>query len=116
MIEEILKKLKDTEGVLAIVLTNKKGSLLYNISKLDIAPKILSGLTVSLTGLSDEILQELKMGKLKNTTLNGTIGRLIISSLNNGNILFVGIENTENREFIESVLSSTIEDLNKINY
>jgi len=88
MIEEILKKLKDTEGVLAIILTNKEGSLLYSISNLDISLEILSGLTASLAGLSDEILQELKMGKLKNIILNG----------------------------IESVLLNTIEDLNKTNY
>jgi len=116
MIEEILKKLKDTEGVLAIILTNKEGSLLYSISNLDISLEILSGLTASLAGLSDEILQELKMGKLKNTIFNGTIGRLIISSLNNENLLFVGIENTGNIELIESVLSNTIEDLNKPDY
>ncbi|MCD6107472.1 MAG: roadblock/LC7 domain-containing protein [Caldisericaceae bacterium] len=116
MIEGILKKLKDTEGVLAIILTNKEGSLLYSISNLDISLEILSGLTASLAGLSDEILQELKMGKLKNIILNGTIGRLIISSLNNENILFVSVENTGNIELIESVLLNTIEDLNKTNY
>jgi predicted regulator of Ras-like GTPase activity (Roadblock/LC7/MglB family) len=115
MIEEILKKLKDAEGVLAVMLTNKEGSLLYGSSNLNISEEILSGLIASLAGLSDEILHELKMGKFQNTILNGIKSRLIISSLNNENILFVAIENRGNIELIESVLSDIIKDLNKTN-
>ncbi len=114
--EKLLTKLKNTQGILAIVLTDKKGNLLYSSSSLDASPVVLAGLIASLQGFLTEILQGVKMGDFKDTIINGGNGRIIISSLNNGNILVLFATATGNLGLIKFALSNAMEALNKVNH
>jgi len=114
--EELLTKLKNTQGILAVILTDKNGSLLYSSSSLDASPVVLSGLIASLKGFLDEILQGIKMGDFKDTIINGDNGRIIISLLNNGNILAIFTTGAGNLGLVKFALSNTMEALNKSNY
>ena len=114
--EKILTKLKNTQGILAIILTNKEGNLLYSSSSLDASPVVLAGLTASLQGFLSEILQGVKMGDFKDTIINGDTGRIIISTLNNGNILVLFTTATGNLGLIKFALSNAMEALNKLNH
>ena len=114
--EKILTKLKKTQGILAIILTNREGNLLYGSSNLDVSPIVLAGLIASLQGFLSEILQGVKMGNFKDTIINGDTGRIIISSLNNGNILVIFTTATGNLGLIKFALSNAMEALNKLNH
>ncbi len=111
---EILEKLKNTSGVLSVVLTDKNGTLLYSSSSLDASPMVIAGIASALSGYLNELLEKTSMGKFTDTIINGTTGRVIISKLKNENILVVFMTASGNLGLVKFALSNTIENLNNI--
>ncbi len=109
---EILEKLKKTPGILSVVLTDKEGNLLYSSSSLDASPIVIAGLTSALAGYLDELLSDTGMGKLTDTIINGSTGRVIISKLENGNILCVFMTASGNLGLVKFAITNTIQNLN----
>ncbi len=111
---EILEKLKKTPGILSVVLTDKEGNLLYSSSSLDASPIVIAGLTSAFAGYLDEMLSNTGMGKLTDTIVNGSTGRVIISKLENGNILCVFMTASGNLGLVKFAISNTIQNLNNL--
>ena len=111
---EILEKLKKTPGILSVVLTDKDGNLLYSSSSLDASPIVIAGLTSAFAGYLDEMLSNTGMGKLTDTIVNGSTGRVIISKLENGNILCVFMTASGNLGLVKFAISNTIQSLNNL--
>ncbi len=111
---EILEKLKKTPGILSVVLTDKDGNLLYSSSSLDASPIVIAGLTSAFAGYLDEMLFNTGMGKLTDTIVNGSTGRVIISKLENGNILCVFMTASGNLGLVKFAISNTIQNLNNL--
>ena len=111
---EILEKLKNTPGILSVVLTDKDGNLIYSSSSLDASPVTIAGLSSAFAGYLEELLGNTGMGKFTDTIINGTTGRVIISKLDNGNILSVFMTASGNLGLVKFALSNTIQNLNNI--
>ncbi len=108
----ILEKLKNTPGVLSVVLTDVKGNLLYSSSSLDASPTLIAGLQSAFVGYFDELLSNTSMGKFTDTIINGTTGRIIISRIKDGNILSVFMIASGNLGLVKFAISNTIQSLN----
>ncbi len=111
---EILEKLKNTSGVLSVILSDKEGNLLYSSSSLDASPVTMAGLSGAFAGYFDELLSNTGMGKFIDTIINGSTGRVIISRLNNGNILSVFMTASGNIGLVKFAISNTIQALNNL--
>ena len=113
MIDKILTKIKDAPGVLGVYLATDSGKLIFSSSSLDNSPLVLAGLTASLKGYISNLLENTKMGKFTDTIINGSIGKVIISTLKNGDILIIFITGSSNLGTIKYEISNIIESLNK---
>ncbi len=113
MIEDILTKLKSTQGVLGVYLLDAEGSLLFVSSSLDNPPIELAGLFASLSGYLLQITEGTKSGSFVDAIINGTYGRIIVSILKNNNILVVFVSNSTSLGTIRLAISNTIDTLNK---
>lgn len=114
MIEEILTKLKSTQGVLGVYLLDPDGSLLFVSSSLDNGPLELSGLFASLSGHLKEITENTKLGNFTDAIINSDYGRIIITRLKNGNILVVFVSATSSLGTVRLTISNTVNQLEKI--
>jgi predicted regulator of Ras-like GTPase activity (Roadblock/LC7/MglB family) len=113
MIDNILTKIKDKPGVLGVFLTTESGKLIFSSSSLDNSPLILAGMAASLKGYVSDLLENTKMGNFIDLILEGTVGRVIISSLKNGDILLVFIASSSNLGTIKYEIANVLETLNK---
>ncbi len=109
---KILEKLKNTPGVLSVILTDTNGNLVYSSSSLDTSPMLIAGLQSAFTGYLDDLLFNTSMGKLNDTIINGTAGRIIISRLKNSDILSVFMTESGNLGLVKFAISNTIQNLN----
>lgn len=114
MIEEILAKLKNAQGVLGVYLLDPDGSLLFVSSSLDNSPLELSGLFASLSGYLKEITENTKLGNFTDAIINSNFGRIIITKLRNSNILVVFVSTTSSLGTIRLTISNTINQLEKL--
>lgn len=112
--EKILSKVKNLPGVLGVYLIDGEGNLLYVNSSLDNSPIDLAYLLASLTGYLSQILEGTKMGKFVDSFINGTTGRIIFSSLKNGNTLVVFASNVSNLGLVKYEMSNAMEQLEKL--
>jgi predicted regulator of Ras-like GTPase activity (Roadblock/LC7/MglB family) len=113
MIDKILTNIKDFPEVLGVYLATDSGKLIFGSSSLDNSPLILAGLIASLKGYISNLLENTKMGEFTDTIINGSIGKIIISTLKNGNILVVFVTGSSNLGTIKYKISNIIELLNK---
>lgn len=112
MIEETLTKLKNNKGVLGVYLVDTEGNLLFVSSSLDNPPLELSGLFAALSGYFKEITEDTKIGNFSDAIINGSFGRILVSSLKNNNILVVFVSNSSSLGTIRLEISNTIDLLN----
>jgi hypothetical protein len=59
VVQEALDKLKSSPGVLAIILTDLDGAILYAASDMDIAPPLVHGMILSFAGYMQQIQRSL---------------------------------------------------------
>ncbi|MCX6088198.1 MAG: roadblock/LC7 domain-containing protein [Caldiserica bacterium] len=111
--DKILTKIKDMPGVLGVYLTTEDGKLLFSSSSIDNSPLVLAGLTASLKGYISDLLESTKMGKFTDSIINGNIGRVIIATLKNNDILLVFMTGSSNLGVIKYEISNIIESLNQ---
>ncbi|MEN6387832.1 MAG: roadblock/LC7 domain-containing protein [Candidatus Cryosericum sp.] len=78
MVQETLDRLKSSPGILAVILTDLDGTILYTASDVDIAPPIVRGLILSFAGYMQQIVTQLDMGKLNELDVETTIGRIMM--------------------------------------
>ncbi|MGB9695145.1 MAG: roadblock/LC7 domain-containing protein [Caldisericaceae bacterium] len=112
--ENILAKLKEEKGVLGVYLVGNDGNLLYGSSSLDSSPIALAGLVAALKGYVGSMLSEVKMGDFYDMIIDGTIGRVVISQLKNGDLLAVFLTNSGNLGLVKFAISNSIDELNKL--
>jgi predicted regulator of Ras-like GTPase activity (Roadblock/LC7/MglB family) len=75
---ETLDKLKSSSGVLAVILTDLDGTILYTASDMDIPPPLVRGMILSFAGYMQQIVTQLDMGKLTEVDVETTIGRIMV--------------------------------------
>ncbi len=112
--ENILTKLKETQGVLGVYLVGVDGNLIFGSSSLDASPIALAGIVASFKGYISEMLSTVKMGEFSDVIVDGSIGRIVLSALKNGDILSVYLTNSGNLGLVKFAISNSIEDLNKL--
>jgi predicted regulator of Ras-like GTPase activity (Roadblock/LC7/MglB family) len=112
--ENILAKLKDAQGVLGVYLVTADGNLLYGSSSLDSSPIALSGLVAALKGYIASMLEEVKMGNFSDLIIDGTLGRIVVSQLKNGDTLAVFLTNSGNLGLVKFSISNSVDALNKL--
>lgn len=78
VVQETLDKLKSASGVLAVILTDVEGTILYTASDLDIAPPLVRGMILSFAGYMQQIVTQLDMGKLTELDVETTTGRIMM--------------------------------------
>lgn len=78
VVQETLDKLKSASGVLAVILTDVEGTILYTASDLDIAPPLVRGMILSFVGYMQQIVTQLDMGKLTELDVETTTGRIMM--------------------------------------
>jgi predicted regulator of Ras-like GTPase activity (Roadblock/LC7/MglB family) len=78
MVQETLDKLKSSSGVLAVILTDSDGAILYTASDMDIAPPLVRGMILSFAGYMQQIVTQLDMGKLTELDVETTTGRIML--------------------------------------
>jgi predicted regulator of Ras-like GTPase activity (Roadblock/LC7/MglB family) len=75
---ETLDRLKSSSGVLAVILTDLDGAILYTASDMDIAPPLVRGMILSFEGYMQQIVTQLDMGKLTEVDVETTTGRIMV--------------------------------------
>jgi len=78
VVQEALDKLKSSPGVLAVILTDLDGAILYTASDMDIAPPLVRGMILSFAGYMQQIVTQLDMGKLTELDVETTTGRIMM--------------------------------------
>jgi predicted regulator of Ras-like GTPase activity (Roadblock/LC7/MglB family) len=78
VVVETLDKLKSSSGVLAVILTDLDGAILYTASDMDIAPPLVRGMILSFAGYMQQIVTQLDMGKLTEVDVETTTGRIMV--------------------------------------
>jgi predicted regulator of Ras-like GTPase activity (Roadblock/LC7/MglB family) len=78
VVQEALDKLKSSPGVLAIILTDLDGAILYTASDMDIAPPLVRGMILSFAGYMQQVVAQLDMGKLTELDVETTTGRIMV--------------------------------------
>lgn len=76
--QETMDRLRTSPGVLAVVLTDLDGAILYAASDLDIAPPIIRGMVLSLTGYLQQIVTQLGMGKITEFDAETSMGHMFV--------------------------------------
>ncbi len=77
--QETLDKLKSSPGVLAVILTDLDGTILYAASDMDVKPPVIRGMIVSFAGYMQQIVAQLDMGKLAQMDVETTLGRIMMT-------------------------------------
>jgi len=78
VVQETLDKLKSYPGVLAVILTDLDGDILYTASDMDIVPPLVRGMILSFAGYMQQIVTQLDMGKLTEVNVETTTGRIMV--------------------------------------
>ncbi len=78
MVQETLDKLKSSSGVLAVILTDLEGAILYTASDMDVTPPLIRGMVLSFAGYMQQIITQLDLGKLTELDVETTTGRIMM--------------------------------------
>lgn len=112
MVQEALDKLKSSPGVLAVILTDLDGAILYTASDMDIAPPLVRGMILSFAGYMQQIVTQLDMGKLTELDVETTTGR-IMTVRTKGNSLAVLTTRQSNLGTIRIAMGRALKDLSE---
>lgn len=112
MVQETLDKLKSSPGVLAVILTDLDGAILYTASDMDVAPPVVRGMILSFSGYMQQIVTQLDMGKLIELDVETTTGRILMVQTN-GNVLSILTTRQSNLGIIRAAISRTLKDLSE---
>jgi predicted regulator of Ras-like GTPase activity (Roadblock/LC7/MglB family) len=112
VVQEALDKLKSSPGVLAVILTDLDGAILYTASDMDIAPPLVRGMILSFAGYMQQIVTQLDMGKLTELDVETTTGR-IMTVRTKGNSLAVLTTRQSNLGTIRIAMGRALKDLSE---
>jgi predicted regulator of Ras-like GTPase activity (Roadblock/LC7/MglB family) len=107
---ETLDKLKSSPGVLAVILTDLDGTILYTASDMDIPPPLVRGMILSFAGYMQQIVTQLDMGKLTEVDVETTIGRIMVVRTKDG-ILSILTTRQSNLGIVRTAMSSAVKEL-----
>ena len=110
VVQETLDKLKSSPGVLAVILTDLDGDILYTASDMDITPPLVRGMILSFAGYMQQIVTQLDMGKLTELDVETTTGRIMVARTK-GNVLSVLTTRQSNLGIIRIAMGRALKDL-----
>jgi predicted regulator of Ras-like GTPase activity (Roadblock/LC7/MglB family) len=110
VVQETLDRLKSSSGVLAVILTDLDGAILYTASDMDIAPPLVRGMILSFAGYMQQIVTQLDMGKLTELDVETTTGRIMMVRTK-GNSLAVLTTRQSNLGIIRIAMGRALKDL-----
>jgi predicted regulator of Ras-like GTPase activity (Roadblock/LC7/MglB family) len=109
---ETLDKLKSSSGVLAVILTDLDGAILYTASDMDIAPPLVRGMILSFTGYMQQIVTQLDMGKLTEVDVETTTGRIMVVRTRDG-VLSILTTRQSNLGNVRIAMGRALKDLSE---
>ena len=112
MVQETLDKLKSSPGVLAVILTDLDGAILYTASDMDIAPPLVRGMILSFAGYMQQMVTQLDMGKLTELDVETTTGRIMMVQAK-GNVLSILTTRQSNLGTFKIALGRALKDLSE---
>ena len=110
LVQETLDRLKSSSGVLAVILTDLDGAILYTASDMDIAPPLTRGMSLSFAGYMQQIVTQLNMGKLTELDVETTTGRIMMVRTGDG-VLSVLTTKQSNLGIIRIAIGRALKDL-----
>jgi predicted regulator of Ras-like GTPase activity (Roadblock/LC7/MglB family) len=112
VVQETLDKLKSSSGVLAVILTDLDGAILYTASDMDVAPPLIRGMVLSFAGYMQQIVTQLDLGKLTELDVETTTGRITMVRSNH-HILCALTTRQSNLGMIRVAMSHAIKELSE---
>jgi predicted regulator of Ras-like GTPase activity (Roadblock/LC7/MglB family) len=112
VVQETLDKLKSSSGVLAVILTDLDGAILYTASDMDITPPLVRGMILSFAGYMQQIVTQLDMGKLTELDVETTTGRIMVVRTK-GNVLSILTTKQSNLGTLRIALGRALKDLSE---
>ncbi len=113
MVQETLDKLKSAPGILAVILTDLDGTILYTASDMDIAPPVIRGMIMSFAGYMQQIVTQLNMGKLSQLDVETTIGRIMMTRAGE-DVLSVLTTKQSNLGIARIAISHAVKELSEV--
>jgi predicted regulator of Ras-like GTPase activity (Roadblock/LC7/MglB family) len=111
-VQETLDRLKSSSGVLAVILTDLDGAILYTASDMDITPPLVRGMILSFAGYMQQIITRLDMGKLTELDVETTTGRIMMVQTK-GNVLSILTTRQSNFGTIRTAMGRALKDLSE---
>lgn len=112
VVQETLDRLKSSPGVLAVILTDLDGAILYTASDMDIVPPLVRGMILSFAGYMQQIVTQLDMGKLTELDVETTTGRIMMVRTK-GNVLSILTTRQSNLGIIRIAMGRALKDLSE---
>jgi predicted regulator of Ras-like GTPase activity (Roadblock/LC7/MglB family) len=112
VVQETLDKLKSSPGVLAVILTDLDGAILYTASDMDIAPPLVRGMILSFAGYMQQIVTQLDMGRLTELNVETTTGRIMMVGMK-GKILSILATRQSNLGTVRVAIGRALKDLSE---
>jgi len=112
VVQETLDKLKSSPGVLAVILTDLDGAILYTASDMDIVPPLVRGMILSFAGYMQQIVTQLDMGKLTELDVETTTGRIMMVRTKS-NVLSILTTRQSNLGIIRIAMGRALKDLSE---
>ena len=78
VVQETLDRSKSSSGVIAVILTDLDGAILYTASDMDITPPFVRGMILSFAEYMQQIITQLDMDKLTELDVETTTGRIMM--------------------------------------
>jgi predicted regulator of Ras-like GTPase activity (Roadblock/LC7/MglB family) len=110
VVQETLDRLKSSPGVLAVILTDLDGDILYTASDVDITPPLVRGMILSFAGYMQQIVTQLDMGKLTELDVETTTGRIMMVRTK-GNVLSILTTRQSNLGTVRIAMARALKDL-----
>jgi predicted regulator of Ras-like GTPase activity (Roadblock/LC7/MglB family) len=112
VVQETLDRLKSSPGVLAVILTDLDGDILYTASDIDITPPLVRGMILSFAGYMQQIVTQLDMGKLTELDVETTTGRIMMVRTK-GNVLSILTTRQSNLGTVRIAMARALKDLSE---
>jgi predicted regulator of Ras-like GTPase activity (Roadblock/LC7/MglB family) len=112
VVQETLDKLKSSPGVLAVILTDVDGAILYTASDMDIAPPLVRGMILSFAGYMRQIVTQLDMGRLTELDVETTTGRIMMVGMK-GKVLSILATRQSNLGTLRVAIGRALKDLSE---
>jgi predicted regulator of Ras-like GTPase activity (Roadblock/LC7/MglB family) len=112
VVQETLDRLKSSPGVLAVILTDLDGAILYTASDMDITPPLVRGMILSFAGYMQQIITQLDMGRLTELDVETTTGRIMMVRTK-GSVLSILTTRQSNLGTVRIALGRALKDLSE---